>query len=197
MTPATLSSGLVPSLPPSALFVPPSRHEWDLVFQPVFDEFFSPPASIASLVPVEEASSPVESTGSPFSTTVDQDAPLPSTLKTTPQSQSQTIPLSAEDKSHDLEVAHMSNDPYFGILIPETVSEESSSSDVISTTVYSDDPISEHLSKWTKDYPLQNIIGDPSRPVSTRLQLHKQTLFCYYYAFLTLVEPKMYKDALT
>ncbi|GJX65554.1 integrase, catalytic region, zinc finger, CCHC-type containing protein [Tanacetum coccineum] len=195
MTPTTPSSGLVPNPPPSASFVPPSRHEWDLVFQPVFDEFFSPPASVASLVPVEEAPAPVESTGSPSSTTVDQDAPSPSTSQTTPQSQSQTIPLCAEEESHDLEVAHMSNDPYFGIPIPETVSEESSSSDVIPTTMHSDAPISEHLSKWTKDHPLQNIIGDPSRPVSTRLQLHEQALLCY--AFLTSVEPKTYKDALT
>ncbi|GKE18358.1 retrovirus-related pol polyprotein from transposon TNT 1-94 [Tanacetum coccineum] len=197
MTPATPGLGLVPKPPPSASFVPPSRHEWDLVFQPVFDEFFSPPASVASLVPVEEAPALVESTGSPSSTTVDQDAPLPSTSQTTPQSQSQTIPLCVEEESHDLEVAHMINDPYFGIQIPETISEESSSSDVIPTTVHSDTPISEHLSKWTKYHPLQNIIGYPSRPVSTRLQLHEQALFCYYDAFLTSVEPKMYKDALT
>ncbi|GJT22116.1 retrovirus-related pol polyprotein from transposon TNT 1-94 [Tanacetum coccineum] len=39
----------------------------------------------------------------------------------------------------------MSNDPYFCIPILETVSEESSSSDVISTIVHSDAPISEHL----------------------------------------------------
>nr|GEU55973.1 hypothetical protein [Tanacetum cinerariifolium] len=55
MTPATLSSGLVPNPPPSAPFVPPLRKEYDLVFQPVFDEPFSPPASIASLVTGEEA----------------------------------------------------------------------------------------------------------------------------------------------
>ncbi|GJW73406.1 retrovirus-related pol polyprotein from transposon TNT 1-94 [Tanacetum coccineum] len=35
------------------------------------------------------------------------------------------------------------------------------------------------------------------RPISTRLQLHEQALFCYYDAFLTSVEPKNYKDALT
>nr|GEY58709.1 retrovirus-related Pol polyprotein from transposon TNT 1-94 [Tanacetum cinerariifolium] len=34
------------------------------------------------------------------------------------------------------------------------------------------------------------------RPVSTRLQLHEQALFCYYDAFLTSVEPKTYKEAL-
>ncbi|GJR13152.1 retrovirus-related pol polyprotein from transposon TNT 1-94 [Tanacetum coccineum] len=169
MTPATPSLGLVPNPPLSALFVPPSRHEWDLVFQPVFDKFFSPLASVASPVPIEEAPTLVESTGSPSSTTVDQDAPSPSTSQTTPQSQSQTIPLCAEEESHDLEVAHMSNDPYFGIPIPETVSEEFSSSDIISTTVHSNAPISKHLKKWTKDHPLQNII----------------------------VKPKTYKDALT
>ncbi|GJY11323.1 retrovirus-related pol polyprotein from transposon TNT 1-94 [Tanacetum coccineum] len=111
----------------------------------VFDEFFSPTASVATLVLVEEGPAPVESTGSPSSTTVDQDAPSPSTSQTTLQSQSQTIPLCAKEESYDLEVAHMSNDPYFGIPIPETVSEESSSSDVISTTVHSDTLISEHL----------------------------------------------------
>ncbi|GJS92279.1 retrovirus-related pol polyprotein from transposon TNT 1-94 [Tanacetum coccineum] len=135
--------------------------------QPVFDEFYSLSASIASPVPVVEAPLHVESTGSPSSTSVDQDAPSPSTSQTTQQSQSQEIPLCAEEESHDLEVAHMNA------------------------------PISEHLRKWTKDHPLQNIIGELSRPVSTRLQLHEQALFCYYDAFLTSVEPKTYKDALT
>ncbi|GKC08194.1 retrovirus-related pol polyprotein from transposon TNT 1-94 [Tanacetum coccineum] len=76
MTPATPSLRLVPNPPPSALFVPPSRHQWDFVFQQVFDKFYSPPASVASPVPVEEAPALVQSTGSPSSTTVDQDAPF-------------------------------------------------------------------------------------------------------------------------
>ncbi|GJX64691.1 hypothetical protein Tco_0299034 [Tanacetum coccineum] len=66
MTPATPSSGLIQNPPPSTPFIPPSRHEWDLVFQPVFDEFFSLPASVASLVPAVEAPTHVESTGTPF-----------------------------------------------------------------------------------------------------------------------------------
>ncbi|GJY47484.1 retrovirus-related pol polyprotein from transposon TNT 1-94 [Tanacetum coccineum] len=72
--------GLVPNPPPSVLFVPPSRHEWDLVFQPMFNEFFSPPASVASPIPVEKALAPVKLTGSSSSTTVDQDAPSPKTV---------------------------------------------------------------------------------------------------------------------
>ncbi|GKE75692.1 retrovirus-related pol polyprotein from transposon TNT 1-94, partial [Tanacetum coccineum] len=41
------------------------------------------------------------------------------------------------------------------------------------------------------------IYGELARPVSTRLQIHDQALFCYYDAFLTTFEPKTYKDALT
>ncbi|GJX64656.1 integrase, catalytic region, zinc finger, CCHC-type containing protein [Tanacetum coccineum] len=99
--------------------------------------------------------------------------------------------------NHDIEVAHMGNDPYFGILIPEVSSDQSSSSDVIHTIVPSDHQVSKHNRKWTKDHPLENIIGDLGRPVSIRLQIYEQALFCYYDAFLTSVEPKNYKDALT
>nr|GEZ72104.1 hypothetical protein [Tanacetum cinerariifolium] len=54
-----------------------------------------------------------------------------------------------------------------------------------------------HMGSDPLDHPLNNIIGQLDRPVSTQLQLHEQALFCYYDAFLTSVEPKMYKEALT
>ncbi|GKC52013.1 retrovirus-related pol polyprotein from transposon TNT 1-94, partial [Tanacetum coccineum] len=85
----------------------------------------------------------------------------------------------------------------FDIPIPEVASDQSSSSDVIHTIVPLDHQVYEHNKKWTKDHPLENTIGNLDRPVSTRLQLHKQALFCYYDAFLTSVEPNNYKDALT
>ncbi|GJX97758.1 retrovirus-related pol polyprotein from transposon TNT 1-94 [Tanacetum coccineum] len=56
---------------------------------------------------------------------------------------------------------------------------------------------SKKINKWTKDHPIDNVIGDPSRPVSTRHQLQDETLFCYFDAFLSFVEPKSYKEALT
>ncbi|GKD09289.1 hypothetical protein Tco_1188974, partial [Tanacetum coccineum] len=46
MTLATISSGLVPIPPPSTLFVPPSRTDWDLLFQLLFDELLNPPPSV-------------------------------------------------------------------------------------------------------------------------------------------------------
>ncbi|GJT25380.1 retrovirus-related pol polyprotein from transposon TNT 1-94 [Tanacetum coccineum] len=170
----------------------------------MFDELLTPPPSVDDpapevVAPIDEvvAPEPAASTGSPSSTTVDQDAPSPSISQTTPETQSPVIPDDVEEDNHDLDIAHMDNDPYFGIPIPEVPSDQSSSTDSIHTIVHPDHQISEHNSKWTKDHPLENIIGELARPVSTRLQLHEQALFCYYDAFLTAVEPKTYKDALT
>ncbi|GKB40344.1 retrovirus-related pol polyprotein from transposon TNT 1-94, partial [Tanacetum coccineum] len=150
-------------------------------------------APIAKVV----ASKPAALTGSPSSTTVDQDAPSPSNSQKTPETQSLIIPNDVEEENHDLDVAHMNNDPFFGIPIPENGSKASSSSDVIPTFVQTTTPNSEHVTKWTKDHPLNNIIIGEPKPVSIRLQLHEQALFCYYDAFLTSVGPKNYKDALT
>ncbi|GJV31445.1 retrovirus-related pol polyprotein from transposon TNT 1-94 [Tanacetum coccineum] len=90
----------------------------------------------------------------------------------------------------------MNNNPFFGITIPEN-DFEASSLDVIPIVMHNATPNSKHVNKWTKDHPLDNIIGELEILVSTRLQLHEQALFCYYDAFLTSIEPKNYKDALT
>ncbi|GKE47251.1 integrase, catalytic region, zinc finger, CCHC-type containing protein, partial [Tanacetum coccineum] len=49
----------------------------------------------------------------------------------------------------------------------------------------------------TKDHPIENVIGDPSRSVSIRKQLKTDAMWCYFSAFLTSVEPKNFKQAMT
>ncbi|GJX92281.1 hypothetical protein Tco_0345607 [Tanacetum coccineum] len=46
ITLATISSGLVPNPPPSIPFLPPSRTDWGLLFQPLFDELLTLPPSV-------------------------------------------------------------------------------------------------------------------------------------------------------
>ncbi|GJT87803.1 integrase, catalytic region, zinc finger, CCHC-type containing protein [Tanacetum coccineum] len=53
-----------------------------------------------------------------------------------------------------------------------------------------------HVQKWTQAHPLENIIGDKDRPVSTRKQLETDAMWCFFNEFLTHVEPKTYKQAL-
>ncbi|GJV12999.1 retrovirus-related pol polyprotein from transposon TNT 1-94 [Tanacetum coccineum] len=55
----------------------------------------------------------------------------------------------------------------------------------------------ESLGRWTKDHPIANVIGDPSRSVSTKKQLQTVAMWCYFDAFLTSVEPKGFKQVMT
>ncbi|GJX70487.1 hypothetical protein Tco_0307658 [Tanacetum coccineum] len=80
MTPGTISSGLVQNLPSSTPYVPPTKNDWDLLFQPMFDEYFNPPPSVVSPVHVDAAPRPANPTGSPLSTSIDQAAHSASTL---------------------------------------------------------------------------------------------------------------------
>nr|GEX10618.1 hypothetical protein [Tanacetum cinerariifolium] len=164
MTPAAISSGLVPKPTSPTPFVPPSRNDWDLLFQQLFDELLTPPPSVDPpapevITPIDEvvASEFAESTDSPSSTTVDQDAPSPSKSQTTPETQPHVIHHNVEEDNHDIGVAHIGNDPLFGIPIPEVTSYQSSSTDFTHEIVDPDHQISQH--KWTKDHPLENTIG--------------------------------------
>nr|GEW92636.1 hypothetical protein [Tanacetum cinerariifolium] len=69
----------------------------------------------------------------------------------------------------------MGNDSLFGVSISEVTSAQSSSTVSPHTLVQPDHQIPQHNSKWTKDHPLDNIIDQLSRLVSTPLQLHERT----------------------
>ncbi|GJZ28021.1 integrase, catalytic region, zinc finger, CCHC-type containing protein [Tanacetum coccineum] len=71
-------------MPPSTTpYVPPTKNDWDMLFQPMFDEYFNPPPSVVSQVPAAAAPRPADPTGSPLSTSIDQDASSTSTSSTT------------------------------------------------------------------------------------------------------------------
>nr|GFB35208.1 hypothetical protein [Tanacetum cinerariifolium] len=204
MTPGTISSGLVQKSSSSASYVPPSRNDWDLLFQPLFDELLNPPPSVDNqaaevTAPIAEVIPQVDDdlTGSPSSTTVDQYAPSLSKSLTPIEIQSLVILQDVGNDNLDIEVAYMRNVLLLGVPIPEVTSKQTSSMASPQSNVQPNHHMTHHNSKWTKDHPLNYIIGPLSRPVSTRLQLHEQALFCYYDAFLTSVETKTYKEALT
>nr|GEU89039.1 hypothetical protein [Tanacetum cinerariifolium] len=167
------------NIPSPTPVVPPTKNVWDSLFQPMLDEYFIPPPNVDH--PVTEVPAPVPAalTSAHSSTTVDQDAPLISTPQTTSKQQSSVIPQGVEDDFHNIEVARIYNDPYFGILIPKPIYEETTLQGVISLNLHHLNQSFNTLTKLTKYHPLENISGDPSRPVSTRSQLQEHAIWCY------------------
>ncbi|GJU72115.1 retrovirus-related pol polyprotein from transposon TNT 1-94 [Tanacetum coccineum] len=124
--------------------------DWDLLFQAMFDEYFTPPSNVVSQVQEAVAPRAMDLVDSPMSTSIDQDAP---SSKSTSQGSSLNV-----RQTHTL---------------------------------------FEHLGKWTKDHPISNVIDNPSRFVSTRKKLQTDTMWCFFDAFLTSVERKNFKQAMT
>nr|GEY10132.1 hypothetical protein [Tanacetum cinerariifolium] len=54
-----------------------------------------------------------------------------------------------------------------------------------------------HKFQWTKDHPLEQVIGEPSRPVLTRNQLRSDGDMCMYALSVSTMEPKNVKEAMT
>nr|GEX32796.1 retrovirus-related Pol polyprotein from transposon TNT 1-94 [Tanacetum cinerariifolium] len=82
----------------------------------------------------------------------------------------------------------MGNDPLPCVPITEVASGPSSSTASPQTNVQPNNPMTYPNSKWTKDHPLNHIIGPLSRPVSTRLQLQEQALFMITFKWIYKVK---------
>ncbi|GJR29968.1 hypothetical protein Tco_1106200 [Tanacetum coccineum] len=76
MTPGQISLGLVPNPVPAAPYVPPTNKELEILFQPMFDEYLEPPHVERPVSPAPAVPVLVNSTGTPSSTTIAQDAPF-------------------------------------------------------------------------------------------------------------------------
>ncbi|GJW52714.1 retrovirus-related pol polyprotein from transposon TNT 1-94 [Tanacetum coccineum] len=200
LTYGLISSGLVPNPVPRVPYVPPTNKELEILFQPMFDEYFEPPRVERPVSPAPALSAPSNSAGTPLSTSIDQDAPSPSHSPSSSALQSLRLHQGVAADStlmEDNPFAPVDNHPFINLFALEPSSEASSSGDLsLAESPYVFQTI-HHLGKWSKDHPLDNIIGNPSRPVSTRKQLATDALWCLYNSVLSKVEPKNFKSAIT
>ncbi|GJZ16055.1 hypothetical protein Tco_0551732 [Tanacetum coccineum] len=138
MTPGYISSGLVQNSVSPTTYVPPSKRDYEILFQPLFDVYFNPlPCTVSPNLVVVAAPRPVDPACSPLSTTIDQDVPSASTSPTNQEIQFQ--------------VTHQ-----------DSSSEETTLQGVIPSNLHHLNQSFDTLTKLTKNHPLENVIGDPS-----------------------------------
>ncbi|GJW34434.1 retrovirus-related pol polyprotein from transposon TNT 1-94 [Tanacetum coccineum] len=169
--------------PPS---VPPTKKQVDDLFQWFDDDEVVP----ITPVNVPAAPAPENANGSPSTTVISEGAPA-----VTENLLPHQIPL-PDTSDSDVETLfdHVDSNVFDTYNAPETDSEASHSNSInIDVTPNNQLP---HVQKWTQAHPLENIIGDKDRPVSTRKQLETDAMWCFFNEFLTHVEPKTYKQAL-
>ncbi|GJZ44213.1 hypothetical protein Tco_0591468 [Tanacetum coccineum] len=96
-----ISSGLVLNQAASISAKPPTKNDWDLQFQPMFDEYFKSPSVVSTPV------LPPDTVGVSSSTSIDQDAPSPST---SPNIEETNSPINSTNVETNEEVAEFDSD---------------------------------------------------------------------------------------
>ncbi|GJV04254.1 hypothetical protein Tco_1337823 [Tanacetum coccineum] len=186
MTSGQISSGLDLIYAPSTITTQkPTEHELDLLFEAMHDDYIGGQPSAAPRTTLAAQAPQVLQTPTATTTTVDT-APTPTHsssqatnfLNTSHdvdelETQQQHVPHQPATIADNVPNSMFDDNTFVNpFATPSTSAVESSSSQYVDPsnmhTFYQPYP---HEYQWTKDQPLELVIGDPSRPVLTRNQL--------------------------
>ncbi|GJS57488.1 hypothetical protein Tco_0652272 [Tanacetum coccineum] len=130
------NKGLVPNSVPAAPYVPPTNKDLEILFQAMFDEYLEPPRIERQVSPAPAVQVLVSSTGTPSSTTIDQDAPSKSHSLSSSALQSPRLHQGVAAESplmEDTPFAPIDNDHFINVFAPDPSLKASSSKDLSST----------------------------------------------------------------
>ncbi|GJU24015.1 retrovirus-related pol polyprotein from transposon TNT 1-94 [Tanacetum coccineum] len=184
-------------------------NELDLLFSQMFDELLNGTATVVSKSSaVNAADAPnkcqQQNTTQSTTTTVAADIPplnIQTSPETTSQSPTQAPTITATENINQADTnkenAQVEEDEFINIFFTpvqergDTLSHHVDSSNM--HTFYQRHP-SEH--RWTKDHPLELVIGNPSQSIRTRRQLETDGDMCMFALTVSRTEPKNIKEAI-
>ncbi|GJR64238.1 retrovirus-related pol polyprotein from transposon TNT 1-94 [Tanacetum coccineum] len=165
-----------------------TSNELDLLFSTMFDELLNGTTQVvskSSVVTTVDAPNQRQQHTTPFtSTTVAADTPLLN-IQTTPETISQAPTVTATENINQAETnkenAHVEEDEFINIFsTPVQERKETSSHHVDSSNMHTFYQRHPFEYRWTKDHPLEQVIGNPSQLIRTRRQLETDGEMCMF-----------------
>ncbi|GKC25122.1 hypothetical protein Tco_1027272 [Tanacetum coccineum] len=157
----------------------PSKEDLDNLFGPMSEEYFEMKSSDT---PINFASQPTQihkDSSSTSSIIVDEHEAPP--IVTASDEQTSPISLTEADEFNQEDSANSNDNSQFVSYNPPSREEiESSTTSLESSNVQNFHQVQPSTHIWTKDHPLDQVIGDPSKPVMTRQRLHTDSEVCMY-----------------
>nr|GEW65004.1 Gag-Pol polyprotein [Tanacetum cinerariifolium] len=173
-----------------------TSNELDLLFSPMFDELLNGSSKVvskSSAVSIANAPNQRQQLTTPLNT---HTTPAP-TCQVPPHAPTFASTENMNQAKMVEEYTQVENDEFINIFCtPVHNQEETSSRHVDSSnmhTFYQHHP-SEH--RWTKDHPLEQVIGNPSQSVRTRRQLESNGEMCMFALTVSQTEPKNIKETM-
>ncbi|GJU63830.1 retrovirus-related pol polyprotein from transposon TNT 1-94 [Tanacetum coccineum] len=157
------NSGPIPQLQnvsPSADTTVPSQQELDLLFGPLYDEFFN------------ACTSSVNNSSSPIDNSKQQDTPPTTNNPSSTEPSTPTNVNAEENNDNQAEDTQFQQDEFFNpFCTPVREIAESSSRNIDNSNMHTFYQPYDSKYRWTKDHSLEQVHGNPSKPVQTRRQL--------------------------
>ncbi|GJW72145.1 retrovirus-related pol polyprotein from transposon TNT 1-94 [Tanacetum coccineum] len=182
-----------------------TSNELELLYSPMFSELLNGTSHVVS------KSSAVHAADNPdkrqqhntthTSTTTDVADPPPLNIHSTHQTPTQvptvTAPENIIQAETNTENAQFDDDEFINIFSTPVQEQGETSSRHVDTsnmhTFYQHHPSAQ---RWTKDHPLEQVIGNPSQSVRTRRQLETDGEMCMFALTVSRTEPKNIKEAM-
>ncbi|GKA94379.1 retrovirus-related pol polyprotein from transposon TNT 1-94 [Tanacetum coccineum] len=177
----------------------PSQQDLDNLFGPLYEEYYAPSNSevsnnsAANTLDVEDSPSPS------LIIIEDSDAlQIVTSLEEPITQESSTLVLETHsDKQIQKDVTELDgNTIMHSFENPEFEEVESSSNYQDPSNMHEFHQQHRYTDKWTKNHPIKQVIGDPSKPVQTRNRLRTDAELCMYALIVSLTEPKNIKVAM-
>nr|GEU30019.1 hypothetical protein [Tanacetum cinerariifolium] len=167
MTSGQISSELELTYAPSTITPQkPSERDLDILFEPLYNEYLG-----------------------------GRSAEAPRAIPAAPVQQRNLTPSPTTSAADNVPNAMFEGDLFvnpFGT--PSTESAVSSTQYVDPSNMHTFYQPYPHDYQWTKDHPLEQVIGEPSRPVLTRNQLKTDGDMCIYALTVSILEPKTHDE---
>jgi hypothetical protein len=175
----------------------------------MFDEYYGGTSTNASQ---QHSAAPAQNHQPPpsqdASTTVEAEAPTTSTSSTstqaTPVIESVLPRVDEQNQNTNFQEEPTNNSNDVALEEEEEVFENPFASDSAESSSRFQEPSNTHsfnqrypsTFQWTKDHPLEHVIGEPSKPVQTRRQLATDLELCIYICSISLKVPKNIREAM-
>ncbi|GKF17092.1 hypothetical protein Tco_0062010, partial [Tanacetum coccineum] len=176
----------VPNVSPLADTNTPSLQELDFLFSPLFKEYFT------------AGNQSVSKSSSLFDNSKQQDTQPTTNIQPTTEPITPTTNVNAEENNNDQAAdAQIDKNEFYNIFsTPVREEAESSTRNVDNSNMHTFYQRHQSEHRWTKDHPLEQVRGNPSKPVQTRRQLATDPEMCMFALTVSTAEPKNIKEAM-
>nr|GEX87579.1 hypothetical protein [Tanacetum cinerariifolium] len=163
----------------------PSQQELDLLFGPLYDEFFA------------VGTSSVNKSSSLTNNYNQQDTQPTTNIQPTSAPSTPTYFYAEENNDNQAEEEHLQDDEFTNPLctpVQEVVESCSHNIGNLNVHEFNQPQVSEY--RWIKDHPLEQVRENPSKPLQTRRQFATDPEMCMFALTVSTAEPKNIKEVM-